>query len=189
MDLRNLSAQDPKIKYCCAKKAIALSKSNPIKLYPQFDAYRNLLDHEKNVLVWTGIIVLGNLSKVDTHNRIKNVIPKLIGLLNEKMMITAANSVKALITIAKYKPEYLETIIPALINNVGRATYYNKGVKSPECKNVVIGHLLKGLESLGPKAFKIKGVSNFVLQQETNSRLQVRTHANKLYLEHFTNGK
>ena len=47
------------------RKAIAISKEDPSKLYPDFDFFIELLNSENQIIKWTAIQVIGNLSKVD----------------------------------------------------------------------------------------------------------------------------
>ena len=179
MDLKDLTSPDPKIKYSCSKRAIHISKINPGELYGQFDTFVDLLDNEKNVLKWTGIIVIGNLSMVDTEGKIDKVLSKFIGFVNDKILITAANAINALGMIAKYQPQYLETILPVLLG-VENATYYLRGKISPECRNVCLGHVLNVLESLGPDIYYREEVKGFLQRQTDNTRPKVSAHAKKL---------
>jgi hypothetical protein len=62
--LNDFFSKTAKIKYASTKKAIVISKENPGELYPDFDFFIKLLNSENQIIKWTAIQVIGNLSKV-----------------------------------------------------------------------------------------------------------------------------
>lgn len=179
MDLKDLFADKPEVKYHAAKKAIQVSLESPGSLYPDFETFEKFLTGENNVLRWTAIKVIGNLSSVDTGNKVDKVIPTLISFVTDKSLIAAANAVIALSLIAKNKPKYKDPILKAMFS-VEKTTYYNKGEPSPECRNVVLGHVLNNLPNLGEDMFKREDVRGFLSRQTKNTRPKVRAAAKKL---------
>lgn len=175
----DLSSEVPKIRYSCARQAISLSEGSPEKLYPEIDRIIPLLDSEKRVLVWSALQIIGNLSCVDTQNKIGALIPKLQKCLSDESMITAANAVGALGKIAKNKPQHRDAIVRSLIE-VEHATYYSKGKVSPECTKVVIGHVLNALSELGPDSYTGPDVQSFIKRQIRSSRPAVSKLAKEL---------
>jgi hypothetical protein len=113
--LNDFFSKTAKIKYASTKKAIVISKDNPAELYPDFDFFIELLSNENQIIKWTAIQVIGNLSKVDKKKKIDKLLPKLISFLNCEKMITANNTILALSEIALNKPEYQEKIFKELI--------------------------------------------------------------------------
>lgn len=110
INLKDFFSEKAQTKYCCAKNAIALSKENPEKLYPEFNFFLQFLLSENHVLKWTAIIIIGNLARVDDKNKIDKIIPVFFSFLEDKNMITACNAMKALVNIAKKKMRYREKI-------------------------------------------------------------------------------
>lgn len=104
LDLKDLQSDTASVKYHCAKRAIAVSEKIPKSLYPKLQTFIRLLDGDNRVLRWVAIIIIGNLSKVDTKNTISKLVPRLTRLLHDKEMITANNAIKALGKIAKARP-------------------------------------------------------------------------------------
>lgn len=47
--MRDLHSESPQVKYCAAKNAIAISETNPRRLYSQFPFFLELLDGENQV--------------------------------------------------------------------------------------------------------------------------------------------
>jgi len=138
-----------------------------------------MLDNEKNVLKWTAIIVLGNLSRVDNKNKIDKILPRLMANLSDKSLITASNSIKSLAKIGKYKPKHQKQILNSILK-VEKVTYYNKGEPSPECRNVVIGHALDVISELGSDLINNKKVIAFIKRQTKNSRSSVQRRVKNL---------
>ncbi len=60
--LNDFFSKTAMIKYASTKKAIAISKEDPSELYPDFDFFVELLNSENQIIKWTAIQVIGNLS-------------------------------------------------------------------------------------------------------------------------------
>ncbi|MDD5567394.1 MAG: hypothetical protein PHH01_04335 [Patescibacteria group bacterium] len=179
LNLANLSSDKPEVKYCAAKQAIALSEKNPQALYPKLDVFLPFLDGKNHVLKWVAIIIIGNLARVDRNKRIDRLVPKLAGFLHTKELITAANSIKALGSIALAKPKFRDEIIRHMLTVEG-ANYISKGKISPECRNVVLGHVLTTLGELPDEAIRKPVVKAFLKRQTKNRRPAVREKAAQL---------
>jgi hypothetical protein len=179
LDLSDFSSDKTKVKYACAKQSIAISKNHPDELYPDFSFFTKLLESDNNIFKWTAIKVIGNLSKVDNKKKVDKILPSLIALLSDKKMITAANTIGALTEIVINKPEYTEMIINAFLK-VEKTKYYNKGVLSPECCNVAIGHIINSFKKLGKTVYSRKDVQTFLEKQTRNTRPKVREMSEKL---------
>lgn len=179
INLQNFFSDNPKIKYACAKQAIAVSQKNPEKLYPDFDFFLQFLRGENKILKWTAIRVIGSLSQIDGQKKVDKVIPEMINLLHDKNLITAANAIGALSEIAQNKQNYGEKILQALLK-VEKAKYYHKGEISPECTNVAIGHVIPSLEKFGQEVYQRDDVKRFLKRQTKNTRLKVKHMAHQL---------
>ena len=60
-----LKADKPRVKYGCAKALRLISEQRPDLLYPHFDFFVRLLDHENKILQWDAAFVLSHLARVD----------------------------------------------------------------------------------------------------------------------------
>jgi len=182
LDLSGFSSDKAKIKYTCAKQAITISQNCPEDLYPDFSFFIKILQSENNILKWTAIKVIGNLSKIDNKKKVDKILPSLIALLYDKSMITASNTIGALSEIALNKPEFSDEIITALLR-VEKAEYYYKGEISPECRNVAIGHVIKSFQKFDKKICYRKDVQAFLKRQTQNTRPKVKELSEKLLLK------
>ena len=179
LDLRDLSSDKARVKYACAKQAIAVSENCPEDLYSDFDFFAKLLNSDNNIFKWTAIKVIGNLSNLDNAGKVDEILPSLIALLSDRTMITAANAIGALSQIAENKPEHRQEILKALLR-VEKAKYYRKGCICPECRNVTLGHVIKSFDKFGKEIFARKDLRAFLKRQTKNTRSKVRQLAEKL---------
>src|ERR1022692_1787860 len=53
-----LKAEKPRVKYGCAKALCILSEQRPDLLYPHFNFFVRLLDHENKIMQWDAAFVL-----------------------------------------------------------------------------------------------------------------------------------
>jgi hypothetical protein len=135
-NLDDLNNNNPKIKYDMQKKVIKLSETNPDELYKDFDYFVDLLSNKNNIMIWTGLLVLGNLSSVDDNHKIDKVLPIIISKLNAGKMITAGNAAISLIQIIKSRKELAD----ALALEILKSAHYKYDTE--ECSNIHIGHIL-----------------------------------------------
>ena len=174
INLNNFISKTAKIKYASTKKAIAISKDNPAELYPDFDFFVELLNNENQIIKWTAIQVIGNLSKVDEKKKVDKLLPRLINFLDCGKMITANNTIVALSEIALNKPEYQEMIFKELI----KVEHYN--YDTLECRNVALGKVILALDKFKNKIKDRKDILEFLERQTNNTRASVKKRAIKL---------
>lgn len=174
INLKDFSSTDTKIKYACVKQAIAISKDNPSKLYSDFDFFAKLLDSQNNIVKWTAIRVIGNLSKVDRKEKVDMLLPRILGFLKAGKLITANNAILALTEIAYNKPEHKDKIIKELLK------VEDYSFETPECKNIVIGKVLFAFDRLKDQIKDKKEIPFFIEKQISNPRNATGKKAQKL---------
>jgi hypothetical protein len=164
INLKDLSSNDPKVKYGCAKNLLSIAKDNPKKIYPYIDFFEELMEGQSNVLKWTAIDIIGLLSKIDTEKRVDKLMDKLFSLLNAGKMITANHVIEALASIASSKPEYQTKITDELLK-VEHYTY-----DTDECRNIALGKTITAISLYFDKLKDKKAVIEFVKRQTKNKR-------------------
>jgi len=174
INLNDFFAKTAKIKCASTKRAIAISKDNPAELYPDFDFFVELLNHENQIIKWTAIQVIGNLSKVDEKKKIDKLLPRLIKFLNCGKMITANNTILALSEIALNKPEYQKMILKEFL----KVEHYN--YDTSECRNVALGKVVLALGKFKEEIKDQKDILDFLERQTNNTRASVKKRAIKL---------
>jgi len=172
--LNDFFSKTARIKYAGTKKAIAISKDNPGELYPDFDFFVELLNNENQIIKWTAIQVIGNLSKVDEKKKIDKLLPRLIDFLNCGKMVTANNTILALSEIALNKPEYQKMIFKEFL----KIEHYN--YDTLECRNVALGKVISALGKFKDEIKDQKDILEFLERQTNNTRASVKKRAMKL---------
>lgn len=168
-----LSADTARVKYGCAKALGLVSEARPDVLYPQFDIFVSLLDHENKILQWHAIFVLSHLARADTKNRFAAVFEKYFSPIQGPVMITAANLIQGGARIAAARPELADRIAAEVLK-VGKARY-----RTAECRNVAIGHAILALGEVFDLLQNPAAVVRFVRKQLENPRPATRKKAEK----------
>jgi len=174
LNFKDLSSDNPKIKYGCAKKLVAQAQNHPDKLYPHLDYFVKMLDHENQILKWTAIDIIGNLAKSDKMKNFDRILKKLFRLLNTGKLITAGHAITALAGIAKAKPKYQRKITDELLK-VERYKY-----DTEECRNIVIGIVINAIGPFYADLKDKKAVIEFAKRQQKNRRNATRKKAERL---------
>lgn len=172
--IENLSSDTPKTKYAAAKRLVELSETSPQLVYPYYGQIKEFLDGDNQILQWTAIRIIGHLAVVDRKNKTDGVFMKVMAFLNSGKLIAASTAAAALVEIGAHKPRYMDEVLGEIIN-VEKYTY-----KTPECRNVVIGNVLKAIAPFGTEALRRPAVHAFVVRQRSNPRASVRRLAEKL---------
>ena len=169
--LDGLNADKPRVKYGCAKTLRLLSEQHPDLLYPHFDFFVRLLDHENRILQWDAALVLSHLARVDSEDKFATVFSRYFAPIPGPVMISAATVIGGAARIARAKP-HLADRIAAEVLKVGKARY-----QTAECRNVAIGHAILALGDLLPLLRRPAPVVQFVRRQTRNSRPATRKKA------------
>ena len=171
--LDGLGSGEATVKYGCAKVIRAISEREPSVLYPRTDFFVELLDSENTILQWEAIVVLGNLARVDSKRKIDRILDRYLEPIRGPVMITAGNTIKGATRIALAKPKLTERIVKAILG-VQRARY-----KTPECRDIAIGHALEGLGELLDQLGDARPVLSFARRQLKNRRSATKRKAER----------
>jgi len=168
-----LKTDKASIKYGCLKVLRMTSEQQPVLLYPYFDFFVELLDSEINVFKWGAILIIANLTVVDTNNKFKPLFEKYYVPITEHVLIPAANVICSSATIAAAKPELTERITKEILNVEG-AVY-----QTDECRNIAIGHAIKSFHKFFDQIKNKKPVIDFISKQLENTRAGTKKAAEK----------
>jgi len=165
-------------KYAYEKTLRRLSEKKPEYIYPYFEVFTEMLDNENSFLKWGAIMTLANLTTVDTDKKFEKIFRKYYKPVRGPVMITAGNIIGSSAIIVRAKPELREAITNEILK-VEKAEFFNKGLPSPECRNIAIGQAIDMFDQIydfiGPKS----KVRNFVKRQISNTRNQVAKRAER----------
>ncbi len=174
--LGGTSSSKPAIRYGCAKVLMDLSEEEPEQLYPHMDFFINLLENKYRILTWNAIIILSNLTKVDTEKKFDSIFNKYYSYLDDEYMVTVANVVGNSGKIALTKPYLTQKITDKLlkVENISITTHL-----SEECKRVITEHAIKTFDVFFPQIEQKDRVISFVKKHINSSRVSLRTESEK----------
>lgn len=169
------------VKFGAIKTLRILSEQAPELVYPRFDFFVSLLEHQNRILRWNAALALGNLAVVDQEAKLDPILDAYLAPITGPDMISAGNAIRGAAAIAVAKP-YLADTIARRILRVERASY-----RTPECRNVAIGHAIRALEQFFAVIGDQRAVQMFVRRQMNDSRPATRREAER-FLKKTTKG-
>lgn len=169
--LDGISSSKPAIRYGCGKIVTEVSLDQPEVLYPYMDFFITLLDSKYQILTWNAIVIIANLTKVDSEKKFDEIFEKYFGLIENGYMVTVANVVGNAWKIALAKP-YLTTKIKDKLLTVEHLSITPH--LSEECKRVIIEHAIRSFDLFFPQIEKKENVIFFVKKQLNSSRKTLR---------------
>jgi hypothetical protein len=170
--MEGISSGKARIKYGCAKVLRLLAERNPSALYPRWDFFVDMLDSGNTFLKGDGIFILGQLTRVDSEDKIESIFDKLYALLDDESMITAANLIGVSAIIAKAKPEEQSRITSKLLS-------IDQTHHGSECKNVLKGHAITALDLYFQQSKEKKRTLEFMKAELKNTRPSTRKKAER----------
>jgi hypothetical protein len=173
-----LGSQTPRVRYGAAKALRTVSEQAPDLLYPRWDSFVRLLDNDNAFLRWGSTRILGNLAAVDREGKLEPLLDRFFAPILGQEMIGAANAIVAAASIALAKPHLADRIVKEILK-VERASY-----RTPECRNVAIGHAISSFDKLFRHVQNRRPVLAFVTRQLDNPRPATRKKAEK-FLKHW----
>jgi hypothetical protein len=169
--VRGISSSKPTIRYGCGKILMDLSEEKPGQLYPYMDFFIALLDSKYRILTWNAIIIIANLTKVDTENKFDDIFEKYYRLLDNEYMVTVVNVVGNSGKIALAKPHLMNQIVEKLLTVEKISTTPHL---SSECKRVIAEHTIKTFDLLFSQITQKEKVFSFVKKHLKSSRKTLR---------------
>lgn len=171
--IEQLNSPAASVRYGASKALRTLSETDPRLVYPHFDFFVSMLDSPNTFLRWDASRILANLSVADQDNKLDGLLEKYLSPITGHQLIPAANTIRWAARIAAVKP-HLAGRIAAEILRVEEASY-----KTPECRNVALGHAIAALGEFFPLIGGKAAVLAFVERQLGNSRAATRAKAER----------
>ena len=171
--LAGVGAKRAGVRFGASKALRILSERVPELIYPHFDFFAALLDHDNHILQWNATLTLANLACVDREGKIEAILDRYLDLIAGPNLISAANAIRGAAIIGVAQPHLVKRIVTRIMR-VERANY-----ATPECRNVAIGHALKALEQLVDLLPDRRTVRLFAARQLGNRRPATSAKARK----------
>jgi hypothetical protein len=181
-----LRTEKGSVKYAYEKTLRLVSERRPELVYPHFNAFADLLDHENSFLKWGAIMTVANLTAADTESRFEALFDRYYAPITDPTMVTAANIVGSSPKIIQAKPHLAQRITQEILKVEG-AKYEHHGSPSPECRNVAIGHAIDAFDQFFDLINDKPAVQAFAKRQLQNTRKQVAKKAERFLRTHLEN--
>jgi hypothetical protein len=176
--IEGMRARPANVKYGCEKVLRIISERRPELVYPLFSQLAGFLDGDNRILSWGAIVILSNLASVDTDDRFLPFFDRYFAAIPGPDLVAAANTIGGAARIARAKPELADRIATEILK-VEKARY-----KTPECRNVAIGHAITALEGFCERIACRNPVIHFVKRQLRNPRRGVAQKAARFLKRH-----
>jgi len=181
--IEGLKAPKGTLRYAFEKVLRQISEQRPDLVYPYFDVFVELLDHENSFLKWGAILTIANLTAADADRKFEKIFSKYFSPITGPVMVTASNIIGSSARIALNKPELTGRIVRRILK-VENAEFIKKGSPSPECRNVALGQAVDTFNEIFHQIDNKKSILRFVARQVGNSRKSVSRKAEKFLIEH-----
>lgn len=157
------------VKFTCSKIIRLASETNPGLVYPYFDKVVGMMRSDISFIKWDGIATLSNLAKVDRNLLFDKIFDEYFDLIQDPQMITAATVVGNAWKIVSAKPDREAEITNRLLS-VPENVYYNRGEPSPECNNILCGHVIDCIEIYYQVSNQKSAILAYLDKQRCNTR-------------------
>jgi len=162
--LDGLLSKNETYRYNCFKVLNLVSDKKPNLLYPHWNFFTNHLRSENNYHKMSAVLIIANLTSVDTENRFENVFDEFYENLKSKKTIVPMYVIKSSGKIVNFKPNLERKITDLLLNieniHPGKQIElvksaviesFSKYYGNAEEKNKIIDFVKKQLNSKSPK--------------------------------------
>lgn len=171
-------------KFFLEKSIRLLSEKDPSLVYPYFSEIAELIQSPNNFIKWGAIITVSNLIEVDKENKFEPIFDEYFSLINDDSMITAGNVAGNAWKFIMKNPGWEKEITERLLKVKGN-TYLYKGEPSPECKNIMLGHVLGCFDKYYENSALQEKMITFAESEINNSRKSVARKAKAFLKNHL----
>jgi hypothetical protein len=126
--LDSLTSKNETYRYNCHKVLMVISQNKPTLLYPKWDHLEKLLKSDHTYWKMSAILILANLTAVDSEKRFEKIFDKYYSLLDDRSMVVAVYVARSSGKIVAAKPN-LESKITKRLLKIDE-THHNEGRKA-----------------------------------------------------------
>ena len=172
--LRGIDSSNATVRYGCAKILMNLSEEHPEKLYPHMNYFISLLDSRYRILTWNAMVIIANLTRIDTDKKFDSIFEKYYSFINDEYMVTVANVIGNSGKIALAKPYLVDEITNRLLSVEDISTTPHL---TEECKMVIVEKTIQSFDVFFDKIEHKENVISFVAKYVNSPRRTLRRTA------------
>jgi len=173
--LDGLLSKNETYRYNCFKVLYLVSEKKPDLLYPHWNFFINHLRSDNNYHKMSAVLIIANLTSVDTENRFENVFDEFFENLKSKKTIVPIYVVKSSGKIVNFKPDLEEKITELLLN----IENIHPGKQIELVKAAVIESFSKFYEKAEKKDEILRFVKNQIDSNSTKTRKSAKDFLTK----------
>ncbi len=172
-------------KFYCEKGIRYVSEQSPALLVPYFAEIAKMLESPNHFIQWGSIVTMSNLTVADDGGRFAGIYETYFSLIQSENMVGVANVIRNAWKIVRRYPEWEQDITRRMLR-VRENTYYYDGKPSPECNNVLYGHMLYCFDQYFSSASDLsrENILAFATAQIENPRKAVAKAAGAFMKKH-----
>ena len=168
--LLDIIRQDPgSVKFFCEKAIRTLSETHPDLVYPWFEDIAGLIHSSNHFIQWGALRTIANLVSVDRGRKFGTIRDEYLDLIEDETMITAATVVGLAGKLVRALPDLEPELTGRLLKAAGN-TCRHKGQPSPECRDILIGHVLVSFAEYSDISTRQEDMLAFAEGQTENPR-------------------
>jgi len=170
--LAGLQVKQETLRYNCSKVLTLLSQKHGEVLYPHWGYFAVMLGSTNTYWKLSAILIIANLTRVDTDNKFETLFDNYYALLDDKSMITAIYIASNSGKIVKSKPH-----LEAAITN--RLLDINQTHHTSDRKDLIKANIIEALDEYYKQANAKERIIAFVEQQLNSSSPKARKTATR----------
>ena len=151
------------VKNRAAKLMARLAETHPPKSENTIDAVASLVIPNDRILTWNACITLGHMASEKNTDKVRTHLPRLLKLLQDPSMVTAANAIKGLGLIAASCPTLAKRITKKLVNA-------DHSFRDAKCQSVLAAKVIEAIEASIPQAPVPQEVRTYVTRHLESNR-------------------
>ena len=176
--LKGIVSKQDVYRYNCFKVLLQISEKEPMRLYPEWDYFVELISSENSYHRSASLRIIANLATVDTERRFDDIFDQYFDLLDDESVVPARYLAGSAATIAKSKP-YLQTRITKRLLDIDN-TYHKEGRK-----DLIKGDIIQAFEGFFEESQRKEEILAFVEEQLESSSPRTRKIA-KAFLKKYS---
>jgi hypothetical protein len=173
--LEGLLSKNETYRYNCFKVLYNLSEKKPDLLYPHWNFFINHLKSDNNYHKMSAILIIANLTSVDTDNKFKDIFDEFFENLKSKKTIVPIYVVKSSGKIVNSKPDFKGKITELLLN----IENIHSGKQIELVKAAVIGSFSEFYENAEKKEEILRFVKNQINSNSPKTRKSAKDFLTK----------
>jgi hypothetical protein len=180
--LAGLASKEDALRYNCFRALTAISEQRPLRLYPAWDHFVELMSSSNAYQRAIGLRLIAGVTCVDTEQRFEPMFDRYFDLLDDEKVMTARYLAQAAARIAVAKPHLRERIVQKLLA-------VDETHHAPGRKDLIKADIIESLAGIFPDSPDQEEILTFVERQRGAGSPKTREAAKAFLLRYGKQNK